>query len=144
MVTPEKTEIRSEFVFTSSKNLAREVKKANSVACIEKNNNHAAIMEELQGIMFIIIRGMLYASGNTYDQLLNCLYHCLCQGNGHEADFDGDEQVYIIDVYNAYIYPGDTKVKGKTLSSYCTDDVWNKKGITLGLQPQLFQNRIFL
>lgn len=75
-------------------------------------------MEELQGIMFIIIRGMLYASGNTHDQLLNCLYHCLCQGNGHEADFDGDEQVYIIDVYNAYIYPGDTKVKGKTLSSY--------------------------
>lgn len=34
------------------------------------------------------------------------------QGNGHEADFNGDEQVYIIDVYNAYIYPGDTKVKG--------------------------------
>lgn len=101
-------------------------------------------MEELQGIMFIIIRGMLYASGNTHDQLLNCLCHCLCQGNGHEADFDGDEQVYIIDVYNAYIYPGDTKVKGKTLSSYCTDEVWNKKGITLGLQPQLFQNRIFL
>ena len=30
-------------------------------------------MEELQGIMFIIIRGMLYASGNTHDQLLNCL-----------------------------------------------------------------------
>ena len=29
MVTPEKTEIRSELVFTSSKNLAREVKKAN-------------------------------------------------------------------------------------------------------------------
>lgn len=101
-------------------------------------------MEELQATMFIIIRGMLYASGNTYDQLLNCLYHCLCQGNGHEADFDGDEQVYIIDVYNAYIYPGDTKVKGKTPSSYCTDDIWNKKGITLGLQPQLFQNRIFL
>lgn len=80
-------------------------------------------MEELQASMFIIIRGMLYASGNTYDQLLNCLYHCLCQGNGHEADFDGDEQVYIIDVYNAYIYPGDTKVKGKTPSSYCTDDI---------------------
>ncbi|XP_078369985.1 histone deacetylase 11-like [Oculina patagonica] len=33
------------------------------------------------------------------------------QGNGHEADFDGDEQVYIMDVYNAYIYPGDRKVK---------------------------------
>ena len=41
-----------------------------------------------------------------------------CQGNGHEADFDGDEQVYIIDVYNAFIYPGDTKVKSR--STYCS------------------------
>lgn len=33
------------------------------------------------------------------------------QGNGHEADFDKDEQVFIMDVYNAYIYPRDMKVK---------------------------------
>ncbi|XP_068703336.1 histone deacetylase 11-like isoform X1 [Montipora capricornis] len=33
------------------------------------------------------------------------------QGNGHEADFDKDDQVYIMDVYNAFIYPGDIKVK---------------------------------
>lgn len=33
------------------------------------------------------------------------------QGNGHEADFEKDDQVYIIDVYNAYIYPRDIKVK---------------------------------
>lgn len=80
-------------------------------------------MEELQGIMFIIIRGMLYVFGNIYDQLLNCLYYCLCQGNGYEVDFDGDEQVYIIDVYNVYIYFGDIKVKGKRSFSYCIDDV---------------------
>lgn len=34
------------------------------------------------------------------------------QGNGHEADFMGDERVYIMDVYNTYIYPRDRKVKG--------------------------------
>lgn len=33
------------------------------------------------------------------------------QGNGHEADFDKDDQVYIMDVYNAHIYPRDRKVK---------------------------------
>ena len=41
-------------------------------------------------------------------------YMSIYQGNGHEADFDGDEQVYIIDVYNAFIYPGDTKVKSRS------------------------------
>ncbi|XP_031572592.1 histone deacetylase 11-like [Actinia tenebrosa] len=33
------------------------------------------------------------------------------QGNGHEADFMGDKQVYIMDVYNAHIYPGAMRVK---------------------------------
>ncbi|XP_062829799.1 histone deacetylase 11 isoform X2 [Anolis carolinensis] len=29
------------------------------------------------------------------------------QGNGHERDFMDDKRVYIMDVYNRYIYPGD-------------------------------------
>ncbi|XP_043934041.1 histone deacetylase 11 isoform X2 [Protopterus annectens] len=29
------------------------------------------------------------------------------QGNGHERDFMDDNKVYIMDVYNRYIYPGD-------------------------------------
>ena len=33
------------------------------------------------------------------------------QGNGHEHDFMGDEDVYILDVYNASIYPHDEKAK---------------------------------
>lgn len=34
------------------------------------------------------------------------------QGNGHERDFQGDQNVYIIDFYNPYIFPGDTYAKG--------------------------------
>ncbi|XP_054716421.1 histone deacetylase 11-like [Uloborus diversus] len=34
------------------------------------------------------------------------------QGNGHERDFMGDEQVYILDVYNKGIYPHDEYAKG--------------------------------
>ena len=33
------------------------------------------------------------------------------QGNGHERDFNGDNNVFIIDFYNHYIYPGDTEAK---------------------------------
>lgn len=33
------------------------------------------------------------------------------QGNGHERDFAGDRQVYIMDVYNAFIYPNDQQAK---------------------------------
>ncbi|TNE32314.1 MAG: histone deacetylase [Alphaproteobacteria bacterium] len=33
------------------------------------------------------------------------------QGNGHETDFTGDEDVYILDIYNSEIYPHDTKAK---------------------------------
>ncbi|KAK3742478.1 hypothetical protein QZH41_016463, partial [Actinostola sp. cb2023] len=49
------------------------------------------------------------------------------QGNGHEADFMGDEQVYIMDVYNAYIYPGAMRVKKAInknieLNHFTTDD----------------------
>ncbi|XP_042893797.1 histone deacetylase 11-like [Penaeus japonicus] len=33
------------------------------------------------------------------------------QGNGHERDFMGRKDVYILDVYNKYIYPKDTYAK---------------------------------
>ncbi|XP_032064964.1 histone deacetylase 11 isoform X2 [Thamnophis elegans] len=33
------------------------------------------------------------------------------QGNGHERDFLEDRRVYIMDVYNRYIYPGDGLAK---------------------------------
>lgn len=33
------------------------------------------------------------------------------QGNGHERDFIDDKRVYIMDVYNRHIYPGDAMAK---------------------------------
>lgn len=33
------------------------------------------------------------------------------QGNGHERDFWNDERVYIMDMYNKWIYPGDHQAK---------------------------------
>ncbi|KAM5148926.1 histone deacetylase 11 [Mantella aurantiaca] len=33
------------------------------------------------------------------------------QGNGHERDFIDDKRVYIMDMYNHHIYPGDTMAK---------------------------------
>ena len=33
------------------------------------------------------------------------------QGNGHERDFMDDENVYILDMYNRWIYPGDRHAK---------------------------------
>ena len=33
------------------------------------------------------------------------------QGNGHENDFLNDGDTYIVDFYNPYIYPNDTKAK---------------------------------
>lgn len=35
------------------------------------------------------------------------------QGNGHERDFLDDRRVYIMDVYNRHIYPGDGYAKSK-------------------------------
>ncbi|XP_042212154.1 histone deacetylase 11-like isoform X2 [Homarus americanus] len=34
------------------------------------------------------------------------------QGNGHERDFIGRKDIYILDMYNKYIYPNDTYAKG--------------------------------
>ena len=35
------------------------------------------------------------------------------QGNGHERDFINDERVYIMDMYNRWIYPNDREAKGQ-------------------------------
>ena len=35
------------------------------------------------------------------------------QGNGHERDFISDERVYIMDMYNRWIYPNDRQAKGQ-------------------------------
>ena len=34
------------------------------------------------------------------------------QGNGHERDFINNEKVYIMDMYNRWIYPNDREAKG--------------------------------
>lgn len=36
------------------------------------------------------------------------------QGNGHEHDFLKDDRVYIFDMFNYAIYPGDFKAKGNS------------------------------
>ena len=44
------------------------------------------------------------------------LLHLLSnQGNGHENDFIGDGRVYIMDMYNRWIYPNDRQAKGLPL-----------------------------
>ena len=55
----------------------------------------------------------------------------LYQGNGHEADFDKDEQVFIMDVYNAYIYPRDMKVKSESVKSSQVPPIKNNKRLYL-------------
>ncbi|XP_068018732.1 histone deacetylase 11 isoform X3 [Melanerpes formicivorus] len=48
------------------------------------------------------------------------------QGNGHERDFMDDHRVYILDVYNRYIYPGDgfakRAIKRKVELEWGTED----------------------
>ncbi|XP_040447225.1 histone deacetylase 11 isoform X3 [Falco naumanni] len=48
------------------------------------------------------------------------------QGNGHERDFMDDPRVYIMDVYNRYIYPGDgfakRAIKRKVELEWGTED----------------------
>ncbi|XP_009281559.1 PREDICTED: histone deacetylase 11 isoform X2 [Aptenodytes forsteri] len=56
------------------------------------------------------------------------------QGNGHERDFMDDHRVYIMDVYNRYIYPGDgfakRAIKRKVELEWGTDDAeYLQKGI---------------
>ncbi|XP_029768929.1 histone deacetylase 11 isoform X3 [Terrapene carolina triunguis] len=56
------------------------------------------------------------------------------QGNGHERDFMDDHRVYIMDVYNRYIYPGDgfakRAIKRKVELDWGTEDTeYLQKGI---------------
>lgn len=47
------------------------------------------------------------------------------QGNGHERDFLGDKDVYIIDCFRPDIFPGDGPAKkaiSKEIHVYPTDD----------------------
>lgn len=48
------------------------------------------------------------------------------QGNGYERDFKDNDSVYIMDVYNKWIYPKDTKAKQAIAKNvpldYYTDD----------------------
>lgn len=64
----------------------------------------------------------------------------LYQGNGHEADFDKDEQVFIMDVYNAYIYPRDMKVKSEFAKSSQVTPAINNKQLYLS-QPPNYRHR---
>lgn len=49
-------------------------------------------------------------STGPYTSKLN-FYYLHPQGNGHERDFMGRKDVYILDVYNKYIYPNDKYAK---------------------------------
>ena len=46
------------------------------------------------------------------------LFDLLTQGNGHERDFMEDERVYIMDMYNRWIYPNDMRAKGSGTLSF--------------------------
>ena len=45
------------------------------------------------------------------DHMVDFEHVCVSQGNGHERDFLGDRRVFIMDVYNRHIYPGDRIAK---------------------------------
>lgn len=56
------------------------------------------------------------------------------QGNGHERDFMGDQRVYIMDVYNRHIYPGDRFAKRKLPATFSPEFTlaW------MGFSPEYF------
>ena len=68
----------------------------------------------------------------------------LYQGNGHEADFDKDEQVFIMDVYNAYIYPRDMKVKSESVKSRQVPPTKNNKWLLYFKVSSRVKNHNFL
>lgn len=54
------------------------------------------------------------------------------QGNGHERDFINNKNVFIFDMYNAFIYPRDNFAKGRIniaveLKPHTNDDVYIAK-----------------
>ena len=63
----------------------------------------------------------------TLKRIYMCLY--VTQGNGHERDFLNDERVFILDMYNKWIYPGDRHAKQAIsrkveLDHHTNDDVY--------------------
>uniref|UniRef100_A0A8C5KJ42 Histone deacetylase 11 n=1 Tax=Jaculus jaculus TaxID=51337 RepID=A0A8C5KJ42_JACJA len=75
-----------------------------------------------------------------------CSQGCvLPQGNGHERDFMGDKRVYIMDVYNRHIYPGDRfakeAIRRKVELEWGTEDEEYlskvKRNVTRALQEHL-------
>lgn len=66
---------------------------------------------------------------NLYYKVGVVFYLCSKKGNGHERDFLGDERVFILDMYNRLIYPGDNfakqAIKRKVeLNHHTTDQVY--------------------
>lgn len=51
------------------------------------------------------------------------------QGNGHERDFINDERVYIMDMYNRWIYPNDREAKGQCAGSVTVDGLYPASSI---------------
>ncbi|XP_031423471.1 histone deacetylase 11 isoform X1 [Clupea harengus] len=63
------------------------------------------------------------------------------QGNGHERDFLEDRRVYIMDVYNRYIYPGDgyakRAIKRKVELDWGTEDMEYLQKVELHVEGAL-------
>jgi histone deacetylase 11 len=63
------------------------------------------------------------------------------QGNGHERDFNKDDNVYILDVYNKEVYPNDVYAKGgidlKVELDALTQDAFYLPAITKALDKAL-------
>ncbi|KAL1007861.1 hypothetical protein UPYG_G00092620 [Umbra pygmaea] len=67
------------------------------------------------------------------------------QGNGHERDFLDDKRVFIMDVYNRYIYPGDgyakRAIKRKVELDWGTEDEEYLQQVKLHLEGALNEVR---
>ncbi|XP_051777472.1 histone deacetylase 11 isoform X2 [Erpetoichthys calabaricus] len=67
------------------------------------------------------------------------------QGNGHERDFMDDSRVYIMDVYNRYIYPGDgfakRAIKRKIELDWGTEDQEYLEKVDMHVQGALNEVR---
>ncbi|XP_053889888.1 histone deacetylase 11 isoform X2 [Malaclemys terrapin pileata] len=67
------------------------------------------------------------------------------QGNGHERDFMDDHRVYIMDVYNRYIYPGDgfakRAIKRKVELDWGTEDTEYLQKVQTHVEGALNESR---
>lgn len=66
----------------------------------DRGGGFCAYADITLALEFLFIRGSIAKS-----MIIDLDAH---QGNGHERDFKNDERVYILDMYNGYIYPGDS------------------------------------